>query len=887
MRSILFYLVVFLPLSLSAADELFPFSVEGSSLNALWTPPGGFTPAGDSGQVRVSEDVFVDGTGKVLRFWGVNLPFDANFPKKEDAERFALRLRSFGINVVRLHFVDTRIWGKYEKLGHRKMDEERLDQLDWFIYQLKKVGIYSNINLHVGRVLDSRDGNFPETQKLPKFQKGVNAFVPEMVELQKEYARDLLTHVNPYTKKAYTEEPCVAFVEINNEDSVVCEWNCGSLEQLPDFYTRILQARWNAWLAERYKTTEALREAWGAIDLEPGEEMIPDGSFTSAETFRNSPWNLEKGSESEAEVHVDEVAQTLKIDVKKASKTNWNPQFYLTKAPIEEGVPYTVSFRIRTSKPKRATFYFMEHHPAYRYISRPIQIKTDWQTVEMTLIPKFSDSNVRLGFAQLDGEVELDDFSVRRGGKIGPGKDEKLENGSVRLVSSRRENAMPRQKRDFHDFLLDLDDGYWREMYVFLKDELKVQAPIAGTQLRYGSTFAQARMDYCDIHSYWCHPYWPGKDWDQNDWIVENKPYVNAFLKSGNLPDLAHCRVVGKPFTLSEYNHPWPNFYSAEGFPMAAVVGAFQNWSAIYAYAWSHRGDHRDGLSFFDQTENACQLVHLPACVNLFVRGDLRSVETLKDVPRAVRPMSKKAEYEFTAKHLNGYHRWFGWLGHDHSEVIEAYTGTELVPDSREIPYIEAPDSDRKTLHAPTGEIDWNGEDPENAWFRADTPRTKLFTGFLTPNCEGLASGEALAETVTFQDGTKLEIAPTLLDWATVSLTQTSETRWLLAATGFMANTDGDFREYGQPEAVSLSHEELTKLKGKHLTSLQRGKMPRLCEGVKLTLTLPVPAGKTVRAWALDGDAKRKEAVPVKRVSESAVQIECERQTLWYEIEAR
>ena len=63
--------------------------------------------------------------------------------------------------------------------------------------------------------------------------------------------------------------------------------------------------------------------------------------------------------------------------------------------------------------------------------------------------------------------------------------------------------------------------------------------------------------------------------------------------------------------------------------------------------------------------------------------------------------------------------------------------------------------------------------------------------------------------------------------------------------------------------------------------------MPRLCEGVKLTLTLTVPAGKTVTAWALDGDAKRKEPVPVKRVSDSAVQIECRSQTLWYEIEVK
>ncbi|MDO4856556.1 MAG: carbohydrate binding domain-containing protein [Thermoguttaceae bacterium] len=907
MRTILFLLTVFFPLALHAGNTLFPFPVDGSGLRFLWTPPGGFTPAGDAGRVRIAGDVFVDGTGKTLRFWGVNLPFDSNFPQKADAARFALRLRSFGINVVRLHFVDTKIWGKYEKLGHRKMDEEKLDRLDWFIYQMKLVGIYVNINLHVGRTLDSRDGNFPEVEKLPNMQKGVDNYVPEMIELQKEYARDLLTHVNPYTKKAYTEDPCVAFVEINNENSIVCEWNCGHLEELPDFYAKMLWERWNSWLAERYKTTEELSKAWGVLDVPLGEEMIPDGGFTSVETFRNSPWNLEKDAEVEAQAWVDESTQTLKIDVKKASTKNWNPQFYLTKATIEEGVPYTISFRIRSSKPKKASFYFMEHHADYRNVRRTIQLEKDWQTVQMTILPTFSDSNVRLGFAQLDGEVEIDDFSVRRGGRIGPGKDE-LEHGPMSLVSARKEDVTPRQKRDFHDFLMDLDDLYWREMYAFLKDELKVQAPIAGTQLRYASTYAQAQMDYCDIHSYWCHPYWPGSRWDQNDWIVDNKPYVNAFMNGGNLAELAFCRVVGKPFTLSEYNHPWPNFYSAEGFPMAAAVGAFQNWSAVYAYAWSHREDHQDGLSYFDQTQNACQLVHLPACVNLFVRGDLRSVESLNDVPRVIKRMTREEEYAHAAERMNAYHRWFGWLGHENSDVIKVFCGVQLTdlmgmtlpaslirkdggspsaagpaanarPAETKKPQSSVSEEKIVSVKSPTDEIEWNGEDPERCWFRADTPRTKLFTGFLAPS-----DGESTQTRIDFRGGTALEISPTLLDWATVSLTQTDETHWLLAATGFMANTDGTFCEYGTDADQTQAPAEL---KGKRLTSPQRGKMPRLCEGVKITLTFPVPAEKTVTAWALDGDAKRKEPVPVRRISDSAVQIECRSQTLWYEIEVK
>ena len=72
------------------------------------------------------------------------------------------------INCVRLHFMDT--WYKNfmdeRKQGiladdaetQRKLSPEQLDKLDYLIAALKKHGIYVNMNLHVGRTLDERDG---------------------------------------------------------------------------------------------------------------------------------------------------------------------------------------------------------------------------------------------------------------------------------------------------------------------------------------------------------------------------------------------------------------------------------------------------------------------------------------------------------------------------------------------------------------------------------------------------------------------------------------------------------------------------------------------------------------------------------------------------------
>ena len=103
-----------------------------------------------------------------------------------------------------------------------------------------------------------------------------------MIELQKKYARDLLTHVNPYTGNPYTREPAVAFVEINNENALHATWGEGKLDQLPEPYATTYRNLWNGWLKQKYGTTEQLRKAWNAGAVPLGSELLRNGHFTSA-----------------------------------------------------------------------------------------------------------------------------------------------------------------------------------------------------------------------------------------------------------------------------------------------------------------------------------------------------------------------------------------------------------------------------------------------------------------------------------------------------------------------------------------------------------------------------------------------------------------------------
>lgn len=90
--------------------------------------------------------------GQRLRLMGVNITFGSIAPRHEDADIVARRLARFGINIVRLHHMDTAEapYGLLEK-DRITFNAEYLDRMDYFIGALKREGIYTVLNLHVGR----------------------------------------------------------------------------------------------------------------------------------------------------------------------------------------------------------------------------------------------------------------------------------------------------------------------------------------------------------------------------------------------------------------------------------------------------------------------------------------------------------------------------------------------------------------------------------------------------------------------------------------------------------------------------------------------------------------------------------------------------------------
>jgi hypothetical protein len=260
------------------SEKLAPFSIDHRR-GAFSASPADVSflldaPAGQRGFVVVKDGHLATEDGQRIRFWGVNItdwsPGSRQIPRKEDAAFWAATLARFGVNCVRFQFLDLkepRGLIDNRRPGTRALDPEQADREDLFIAELEKRGIYIDFNLLVGRPFQSADG-VQDAASLREGAKGTSLFDRRMIELQKEYARQLLDHVNPYTKRRYTDDPAVALIEINNENAL----NVGYRAPSP-FYLDEIAAMYNEWLA-KHRSPDEIAQLRTMADVKP-EDRVP------------------------------------------------------------------------------------------------------------------------------------------------------------------------------------------------------------------------------------------------------------------------------------------------------------------------------------------------------------------------------------------------------------------------------------------------------------------------------------------------------------------------------------------------------------------------------------------------------------------------------------
>src|SRR3546814_15183332 len=100
----------------------------------------------------------------------------------------------------------------------QEFNAERLDNLDYWVAQLKKKGIYVNFNLNVGRRFKAGDG-VPYADLLGP-AKGLPYIGPDLISLQKDYPKNVLGPTHPYPGLPYPDATAVITDEDNGREQV-------------------------------------------------------------------------------------------------------------------------------------------------------------------------------------------------------------------------------------------------------------------------------------------------------------------------------------------------------------------------------------------------------------------------------------------------------------------------------------------------------------------------------------------------------------------------------------------------------------------------------------------------------------------------------------------
>jgi hypothetical protein len=186
---------------------------------------------------------------------------------------------------------------------------------------------------------------------------------------------------------------------------------------------------------------------------------------------------------------------------------------------------------------------------------------------------------------------------------------------------------------------------------------------------------------------------------------------------------LSRTAVAGKPYTVSEVNHPFPAEYACEGIPILAAYAALHDWDGIFWYTLAH--DHLVAarsrpIGHFDLGPDPVKMTQLAAGALLFLRADVRpAAQTVgrsystEQVYESLRLPWSESPYCTPGFPLT--------LPLIHATRIDSLNGPSTgrfgsLPDDR--------------IVSDTGELVWSGHAARHGLVSVDTPRSQALIGF-------------------------------------------------------------------------------------------------------------------------------------------------------------
>jgi hypothetical protein len=227
--------------------------------------------AGEHGFIKLSPDsnAFLRGDGQPIRFWAASpsIPAEVNLPaRKHDAQFLAKR----GVNFARLW---CNLFETAEGSKITDIDEKALDDLFKNVAAMKAAGIYVIVNPYWA-VSVHMPKSWGVTDPGTGCPEGLLFFEPTMQKGHRAWLKALYATKNPYTGLTLGEDPAVAIIELQNEDSLLW-WGFSNIKGDAQVMLRRLFAEF---LTKKYGSLEKARAAWqnhAAWSLDAWDKGLP------------------------------------------------------------------------------------------------------------------------------------------------------------------------------------------------------------------------------------------------------------------------------------------------------------------------------------------------------------------------------------------------------------------------------------------------------------------------------------------------------------------------------------------------------------------------------------------------------------------------------------